>query len=930
MPKICRYWAVLRLQSIAPVTVVEYRDQETAAPRMLSAPGLPIPALPGVQWIQGALGALSNRYIPRMGRAPVFLDAPDDLDEWDLERFFGEATGPRLPSRLSKAPWMSRADVTLPLRVVAAGPNADAWFEELRNEGWTQDPAFQQYGLNLHATDQDAVPLLHAVQPHVVVTTAPQTVLTAAAKMTEEARPRLVVWLDDTFTTAAPMAAPDDVSGVALLRVGNPKGGPGGLVRDVFLNFAHDLPLHEIAEQLAYGGPRIRLTADPCSVQSLRLHAALGQIRREAQKWETLFQALPADSPLQSWINRTRHIQDFLGESHAFVPMARLRASMASALATAPNIFRSETPSPGAPSFRAAAEEATAGTDRAAHVAIERLDTQPYFEPVTPTTSLAADMSYQLRLHIGSPLSDSLVERPVAIDPGLGPPDDSDGYNLEVAIQGKAFTVESDRVVKLRLPLAGNSDPVYFEVRTPAALGQKELRVCIYHRNYLVQSLLLEALIEAAEGTHPDRVTTVKVETTQAPNFSAVDQLGERALSIGMNAGEEGKTHDFVLKSDGSSHELSLPGTTFQKTHDEIRKQLDAAARDPNAPALPYNYPKIHRGSPAPADVAGWIRAFAVWGHKLYDAFFDRIAQPGSPLRPHIVGLQGTSGQRIQVFRFKYEDAFLWTLLYDWDIPSDTTAPVCLGWLLDAHGQAVPCAHHATSGEYCVRGFWGVRHRVEELLPGTPAKNVSSPTGDKPVRLVADATLPESALLTTDLTTDLGAAALAAGPVQPALLLDLLFKTTTTRPALLILLGHHERQLLPGGLGQSRIKIDSAPAWLSEADVRSRAQKETVAWSQPRSAVVMMACASSTTGAETLTDFTTAWNACGASAIVGTECVIGPQLAAEFARLFAMRAWKDKTNLGDVMAEIRADLLAEGNPLAFLFHAVGDIDLVLQ
>jgi hypothetical protein len=117
---------------------------------------------------------------------------------------------------------------------------------------------------------------------------------------------------------------------------------------------------------------------------------------------------------------------------------------------------------------------------------------------------------------------------------------------------------------------------------------------------------------------------------------------------------------------------------------------------------------------------------------------------------------------------------------------------------------------------------------------------------------------------------------------------------------------------------------------LSEGDVRSRAQKETAAWSQPRSAVVMMACASSTTGAETLTDFTTAWNACGASAIVGTECVIGSRLAAEFARAFATRTWKDKKNLGDAMAEIRADLLAEGNPLAFLFHAVGDIDLVLQ
>jgi hypothetical protein len=928
MSLICRYWAVLRLQSVTPLTVVEYRDHETPAPRVLSAPGSSIPVLPGPDWIKAALANLSHRYIARMGRAAVFLDASEDLDAWDLEAFFGPATSGWWTSRLSRAPWIRRTDITLPLRVVAAGPGAEAWFDDLRTQGWTQSEASQRFGLQLHATDRDTETLVQAVQPHIVVTTAPHDVLAVAGRMTAEDRPRLVVWLDETFVTPAPAVAPGDVSGVALLRVGNPTGGPGRLITDICLEFTHDEPLHQLAEKLAHPGTRIRLTADPISVQSLRLQPALGQIRREAQRWETLFQALPANSPLQSWINRTRKIEDFTGESHGFVPIAELRASMEDARASVPTA----EPSGKAPAYPGGAGDpkAAATRERAAHVAIERLDTHPYLKPVAPTTSLAADTSYQVRLHIGSPLADSLVEQPVAIDPHLGPPDDSAGYNLEVAIQGKAFAIESERAVKLRLPLAGNSDPIYFEVRTPAVFGPNELRLCIYHRNFLVQSLLLAALIEPSESDHTSRVTTVRVETTQAPNFSALYELGERALSIGMNNGSGGKTHDFVLTSDGKSNEISLPATTFKTTHDEIRKQLDAAARDPKAPKLPFNYPKIKPGSPTPTDVASWIRAFAAWGHKLYDAFFDRIAQTGSPLRPQIVGLQTKTGERIQVFRFAYEDAFLWSLLYDWDLPSNPSAPVCLGWTLDALGNAVPCTHHVTSGQYCVRGFWGVRHRIEELLPGTPAKTVQPPTGDKPVRLIADAGLRESALLTTDLTTDLGAAALAAGPVQPASLLDVLFKTTTARPALLILLGHHERQLLPGGLGQSRIKIDSAPEWLSEADVRSRAQKEPTAWGQPRSTVVMMACASGTTGAETLTDFTTVWNACGASAIVGTECVIGPQLAAEFARSFATRVWKDKQNLGDAMAEIRAELLAEGNPLAFLFHSVGNIDLVLQ
>lgn len=740
MPLVSRYWAVLRLESIVPLTVVKYRDHELAAARVLSGPGFPTPTLPGVEWMQSALAKVSSRFVPRLGRPPVFLDASEHLSAWDLEGFFGPATANRWTARLSRAPRICRTAITLPLRVLAVGPNADSWLDELRNQSWTQDAAFQRYGLHLHATDRDVTPLLHTVRPHIVVTTVAHEVLSIAAEMAEENRPRLVVWLDETFVTPAPTAAPDDVSGVALLRVTSPIGGRAHLVTEVFLNFAHDLPLHELAEQMARGaGTRTRLTADPFSVQSLRLHAALGQVRREAQRWETLFQALPTDSPLQDWINRTRHIQDFLGESHGFVPMAQLRASMEEVIA------RASVPTRRAEVIMGATAEAE---ERAAHVAVERLDTFPYLGPVKSTTSLAADTNYQIRLHIGSPLPDSLVERPVGIDSKLGPPDDREGYNLEVAIQGKEFHVESDRVVKLGLPIEGNSEPIYFEVRTPSELGQKELRLCIYHRNYLVQSLTLEALIEPNESEHRSRVTTVKVETTQAPNFLALEQLGERALSIGMNSTNGGKTHDFVLKSDGSSHEVSLPAATFLKTHDEIRKQLEAAARDPNAPALALNYARIPRGSPTPVDVAERIRAFALWGHKLYDAFFDRVAPSGSSLRPHIVSLQTKAGERIQVFRFKYEDTFFWPLLYDWDLPKNPAAPLCLGWTRDAAGVPVACAHHATSGEYCVRGFWGVRHRIEELLPGTPVKSVTPPASDKPVRLIADAGLPEIAPLT--------------------------------------------------------------------------------------------------------------------------------------------------------------------------------------
>jgi hypothetical protein len=152
----------------------------------------------------------------------------------------------------------------------------------------------------------------------------------------------------------------------------------------------------------------------------------------------------------------------------------------------------------------------------------------------------------------------------------------------------------------------------------------------------------------------------------------------------------------------------------------------------------------------------------------------------------------------------------------------------------------------------------------------------------------------------------------------PATLLDLLFDKPSERPSLLILLGHHERQPRPAGEPLSRFRVDATPTWLSEDDVRARAQEQTDAWSQPRSLVLMMACDSAATGLTTLTNFVTAWTVSGAGAIVGTDAVVGSRLAADFARRFSQRVWKDR-NLA-LPTAIRGELLAEGNPLAFLFR----------
>jgi hypothetical protein len=928
LPLVSERWAILRLESLTPLTVVEYRDHRGGLPRLSGGPPGLAPVLPDAMGLAALLAELGQGRSPRTGRPPVFLDAHPSLAALDLDGFFSPALSGQPSARLTGAEWLPRSPFTLPLRVVAVGEEADGWVAELLEQSWFQGEEVRRHGLDLHVAPRDVEPLIHAVRPHVVVTGDPTAALGVASALPEPHRPRLILWIDPTLASPAPAAPPADVAGVALLRVGAAE--PilvGRIVTTVFTEFAHDLPLHEIADNARGVTPgSIRLTADPFSLQSLRLSEALQQLRREGRRWEML---LPAPPPgmAQPWIAQSREAVTFLGESHGFAPMARTRA----ALDTARAGF--EVARVQALATRQAIREMRVRPPvRAVQVALERLETSPYLEAMEPSSSLAAGTAYQVRVHVGMRLPDSLVETDTPIEPLLGPADDEAGHRLEVAIQGKDFQILSERTVPLFLPREGNSEPAYFEVRAPERPGPAELRICVYHRNHLIQSFRLDALVEPSEQPHANEtVLRVRLELSRAENFVDLDELGPRTLSIGLNRAARGGTHDFILKGTGGSDELSLPATTFQQSADELRRVLERAARDPLNPALMRDYPTLAAGAPVTPDVAAIVRELAEWGHALYDAFFDRAARPGGPLRPHLVALRSSGRERIQVIRFEYADAFPWPLLHDWDLPADPAADVCLGWQPDATGAVVRCGHASGAGLYCVRGFWGVRHRVEELIQerGGSVTAVSPPAQGPPVRLVADAGLPESASLAGDLAADLGAD-LATGPVQAATLLDLLFQKPDERPALLILLGHHDRQVRPGGRGVSRIQIDSPLGWLSETDVRGRAQNEPAAWSQPRSAILLMACSSANTGIETLTDFVTAWTVSGASAIVGTECVIGSKLAAAFARSFARLAWKTKVSLGEAMADIRADLLAHGNPLAFLFHAIGDVDLVLQ
>jgi hypothetical protein len=123
--------------------------------------------------------------------------------------------------------------------------------------------------------------------------------------------------------------------------------------------------------------------------------------------------------------------------------------------------------------------------------------------------------------------------------------------------------------------------------------------------------------------------------------------------------------------------------------------------------------------------------------------------------------------------------------------------------------------------------------------------------------------------------------------------------------------------------------LEPGKQWLTETAISERAAQ---AWSQPRTAVCLLACGSAATEVETVNDFVTALHTAGANAIIGTECIIGENSSAEFAEhvMATLGTGSAKETLGETMTRFRRKLVNQGIPLGFVFKSLGDVDLTVE
>lgn len=991
MPLLPNRWAVLRLRSSGPRIEWRYSDslrrvrqlswdaKEFAARQVWPPP----PGSHSFSEFTGLIrdlaeGMPSERWGAGTGSVPVavFIELPPEVSFGDLQRrsTFGSELDPQALQfvQLPRTRRFRRSPFELPLNVFAVGPESPRALTELEKSSWYAYPAVQEFGLRIQTSEQSSSSKLKEAQSDILLADASSPVLSYLHRLPAARRPRLLVALDQHFNEPFRLQAPP---GVAVLRLPDVRAGQDveRYLRAFTYGILHDSPLHGALRSASLEvHPQFEplLIADPASNQSLRMEDALTGIKRQTERLEATLPELDFDPLLRrvaqasdpEWQDRLpdlrRRIFDLSGgkerkqisearsllsnakslpfyfahESDSVVPMASTRAEFA-------EVTKNET-------IQEAVEKIVADDNvvallkshqqRFVDLALARLETEPLMQSLTRSDTLETGKNYQLRVHVGNRLADSIVTGPdVPVDPILPAADAKGGHQLEIAVQGKNFEVISKPVQTAWLPQFGATEPVYFQIRAPKDSGTKYLRVCLYCRNYLIQSYRFTAEVTATESPvnreGKERLGAT-LEFSRTEHFSDLGEFQPRVLSVGVNRGNS-STHEVIVKSENNtSAEITLFPTTFEPEVEKFRKILETASLDPANRKLTRVYPEVPPGSHPGDDVAQIFRELAKQGRWLYESVFGKVVD--TPLRPAFVDVAQGFDKKLQVIRFDDNFVFPWVILYDFPLPGGVVGgpapPVCLGVTPDAGGKPVQCSHTADTPAYCVRGFWGVRHYVEEMIgKGTNTKPNIAKTEKNAVRIVADATLSPSTTLITNLNASLGSAQVADGPLDPDKLLDLLWANPPERPSILIVLGHLAKTPIRGEPDDSRIVLVPNSKWLLRQKIADRYTKDPVGWRQPRSIVLLMACESAATEVATVNDFVTAWNAAGAGAIVGTECVVGADLAASLAESVTTELWNGKT-LGEAMTNFRRRAVTHGNPLGLVFHAVGDVDLTVN
>lgn len=889
---------------------------------------------------------------------PLFVRPPDGLRalpwidtfrsllrEWQLDRFE--------PVRLARASWKASDALRLPLKVLAVGPEGRAAAEALEGS---------QDGLLVRFADEPGfASALVGYEPDLVLVSSP-----ALAQVRGRVpRPRYTVVLDHEESDPVWRRAQRAPPGGAM--VWTPLAGRASgasFVQSLVQGLALDQPLHLAHRDAALAAGELMesstVIADPETNRGLRLYETVQRLTDRAVELgsgagepEGRAGAARGADPEGVASDALRSLS-FVRPSGLVVPDSAVRnltdilhgerlMARAERLHEEARAERSELPL-GEIADRESSQQ------RVVDVTMQRRHSEladPDALWVDGRSGLQRGAGYRLLVRIGQRSGQSLVRgAPEPLDPLL-PATGDEGHELDVVVFGQDFVVLGAARRLLVLPRLGPSSVLVFDVKAPpdSEVDRGRLRIGIFYRNYLVQSLLLTAAVgsdeEPAEGEEP--ALSVEVELSQAGRFEDVGALPERLLSLGVNASDG--THTVWLTSEDVHGDVTLPELALDSKIAWFRGVLAEATGDGNSPRFPsWSSP----GRTPTPEFHATLLELAYGGGEAYNALFVKIRPSTSDpevsdsgaLKRALRRVAEASDDVIQIAWHDQNYAFPWSVLYDYKLPLslDPDAEFCLGYApgdppVAGEPPRKTCAHGPDDMQLCVYGFWGVRHRLENLRPNgddsrAPIDEIKCPPR-KAVH-VATGLPPENTRDIAGRLRDKLTDAVVGELGSEEDLVDVLFATDApqSRPGMVVVVGH---LLTDAPLG-SRIDL-GGDRLLNGLGITQRQYDVIDAWQQPNPLVLLLACESAKIELRTLGSMVDALASAGAAGIVGTEYDVFSGLSSRFAFEVTVAMWGDDDtpamSLGTAITAFRRRLLLEGNPLGFVFTPFGRSELHL-
>jgi hypothetical protein len=519
----------------------------------------------------------------------------------------------------------------------------------------------------------------------------------------------------------------------------------------------------------------------------------------------------------------------------------------------------------------------------------------------------------------------------------------------------------------LRLPRYGPSNELQIRI-TPKEAGPRRIRTCIYYRNVLLQSVVLEAEV-AEEGEASEKVVAKeKVITGRTTDyvatvdFALLDELPQPSLNIFTNADANGThwvgafsssdTSAFQLKSgDMRTFEETTLNTRAENLRDVLIKIEGENAYKFNA-TLPLSQDDIKRRE-------GYLRDVAISGWRLFHPLFVIHSEETGDNAERLENFRNTTKDShiISIARCGKNSATLpWAALYSNPIEPNKADQISLceifkkqladnkwsgGKLVEKHDllddpkacRSLPdCPLKGAKKKLtiCPFGFWGFIHQVEQ-----PLQQVKPTPVDEVPEELKNYDFGQTSFLTRA-QTDRVKVAVGTYPAIPEVMdhsadikglsniaaLDVDYQDDRDKIMEMLTRGgqHVYYFYCHGDVDQQqklfRLKLGPSgkPGYIESADLLP----DEIKWQTPKPLFIMNGCETMALTPDVTHGFLSTLKALGASGIVGTEVKVWTQLARPFG-LQLLTHLLNGMSVGEAFLEVRKYLLRQLNPLGLVY-----------